>query len=332
MAADLEAQLASAVTALWGEEASVSELARFHGGAARETWRFVAEAADRRAALVMRRDPAASLITTSRAVEFHVLDRASRAGLPAPRPLLLDMSGDTFGSAGFLMEAVEGGRAAGLFETDPYGRAAATTGRELFAVLGRLHALPVSAADRAVLPDHPPAARLAHWAREIAQHSTYPQPVAQAALRWLEAHCPEPSGPPALVHGDFRSGNFLVDSGNRLLAVLDWEMAHLGDPMEDLAWAADPLWGHGETERVGAMLPLADAIAAWEQASGRRFAAEVWPWWQLFASFAGLAIWISSGFEVAQLRTVDPVMAFSAYYPYRFHNARVARLLAELAG
>ncbi|MFN3592798.1 MAG: phosphotransferase, partial [Thermaurantiacus sp.] len=172
---------------------------------------------------------------------------------------------------------------------------------------------------------------LAWWRDTIEAHATRPEPVALAALRWLEAHVPPPSGPPALIHGDFRSGNFLVGPDNRLLAILDWEMAHIGDPMEDLAWSADPLWSHGDGGRVAATVPLRQAIDLWERASGRHFAHEHWGWWRLFAGLQGLAIWISSANEVITHRTVDPVLLFAGLYPYRFHNAEVARMLKELA-
>lgn len=314
-----------------GTAVRVDSLSRFHGGAARETWRFVAHSESGSEGLVVRRDPASSLITTSRSAEYHVLRRAHAAAIPAPEPLLLDLDGTRLGSPGFLMREVPGGRAASPFEENPYGDARETTGAGLFEALGNLHALIPDAEDHAALPVQGAAARLAHWKAEIAAHSTGPEPVATAAARWLEANIPAASGPPALVHGDFRSGNFLVDAGNRLLAILDWEMAHVGDPYEDLAWVTDPLWGHAMVGHPAGTLPFDAAIAIWEAASGRRFDAGIFRWWQLFSAYQGLAIWISSSFEVANMRTVDPVMAFAGLYPYRAHNADLARMLAEVA-
>lgn len=330
--ADLETRLATWLSGLWGEDVRVCALERFHGGAARETYAFTALTPGGERRLVLRRDPPSSLIVTARDVEFHALARAHAAGLPVPRPLHLAADPEILDASGFVMEAIEGGRAAGLFEPDPYGAAREAVGRELFATLGRLHALVPDEEDRARLPAWDAAGRLAWWRETIEANSARPEPVAAAALRWLEAHVPPPSGPPALVHGDFRSGNFLVGPDNRLLAVLDWEMAHVGDPMEDLAWAADPLWGHGDAERVAATLPLGQAVALWEAESGRRFAWETWAWWRLFAGLQGLAIWISSAREVTAHRTVDPVLLFAGLYPYRFHNAEVARMLKEVAG
>ncbi len=332
----LEGRLSALLSAAWDDDVRVRNLFRFHGGAARETWRFCAEGARRSQWLVMRRDPVSSLIRTSRSAEFHALGRAFAAGLPVPEPLILDRDGERLGTPGFIMACVDGGRAAGLFEADPYGMHARRLGESLFRAIGLLHAVPVSDADRRLLPLHDPRARLEHWASELEAHALGPQPIARAALRWLRAHCPASPGPAALVHGDFRSGNFLFGEDGKLVAILDWEMAHVGDPMEDLAWAADPLWSHGErgpeeAGRIGALLPLEPAIAIWEAASGRRFDRASWTWWRLFAGFQGLVIWLTSGFEVASLRAVDPVLAFSAYYPYRFHNHQVAAMLHALA-
>jgi aminoglycoside phosphotransferase (APT) family kinase protein len=327
----LAQQLDAFLSDRYGAPVVTNSLDRFHGGAARETWRFRARSAAGDEWLVVRRDPPATLIDTTRAVEFHALARAHAAGLPVPEPLFLDATGEWLGAPAFVMRAVEGGRAPGLFEEDPYGATRAATGTSLFGALGRLHTLVPDAADRAVLPAEDAAGRLAHWSAEIARHAFRPEPVAAAAQRWLQRNLPAASGPPAIVHGDFRSGNFLVDDDGRLLALLDWEMAHVGDPMEDLAWAADPLWRHSRPDLVGAMLPEAEMIAAWEATSGRQFAAKAWAWWRLFASFAGLAIWISSAHEVARMRAVDPVLAFAGFYPYRFHNAAVARMLERLA-
>ncbi len=328
---DLASRLAAYLSARWDKPVQVSHLERFHGGAARETFRFRAQSDDGDSWLVLRRDPAASLISTAREVEFHALARAHAAGLPVPRPRYLETGAEAFGAPGFLMDAIEGGRASGLFEEDPYGAARGATGTALVAALGRLHRLVPDAEDMKHLPFQDAGLRLAHWRLELERHELRPEPVAHAALRWLERHLPGPSGPPAFVHGDFRSGNFLVDANNQLLAILDWEMAHIGDPLEDLAWLADPLWAHGQPDLVGAMLPLPEVIRTWEAHSGRRFDASLFAWWRLFAGFQGLAIWITSGFEVARMQSVDPVLVFSALYPYRAHNASVARMLKELA-
>lgn len=329
--AEIQGLLERYLSAKWGERVQVDQISRFHGGAARETYRFVAHRPTGSLALVVRRDPQSSLIRTSRQAEFHILDRAFRAGLPVPQPLFLEAEELAFETPGFIMAEVTGGRAAGLFEQDPYGENRAQTGTALYAALGKLHSLVPDEHDLGMLPLQDAASRLRHWKGEIRAHSLRPEPVVAAAIRWLERNVPQPSGPPALVHGDFRSGNFLVDSEARLLAILDWEMAHVGDPMEDLAWSMDPLWGHSQPGMAAATLPQEEAIAIWEAGSNRRFNQQAWPWWQVFAGVSGLAIWITSTHEVASHKTVDPVMTFAGFYPYRFHNAQVAALLERYA-
>lgn len=323
----LATRLEQALSAHYRQPVAVSGLVRFHGGAARETYRFDATHGGRRHGLVARLDPPASLIDTSRRVEYHAIGRAHAAGLPVPEPLLLDADGTQLGAPGFIMHEVPGGHAGALGQALPYGSDSAAAGRQLFAALGRLHAIVPDAADRAILADHGAAARLAHWAGEIRAHQIRAEPIVMAAIRWLEANLPPPSGPPAIVHGDFRSGNFLVDDANQLLVILDWELAHLGDPYDDLAWVLDPFWSHGTPERAAGLLPRADAIRAWEAASGRHFDAELFRWWQMFAGVQGLAIWITSAEIARSGKSFDPVNSFASIVAYRFHNLQVASML-----
>jgi aminoglycoside phosphotransferase (APT) family kinase protein len=137
-----------------------------------------------------------------------------------------------------------------------------------------------------------------------------------------------------IVHGDYRSGNFLVgadaDRAGKVIAVLDWEMVHAGDPLEDLAWAMDPLWSHG-TGRAAATLSDAEAIACWEEASGLRCDPAALAWWRVFAQVQGVVIWVSSAAEIARGRSHDPVLAFAGVLPYRFHVLTLARTLRAAA-
>ncbi len=333
-ASPLEPLLAAYLSRQWRADVVVTGLRRFHGGAARETYRFDAAAGERREALVLRRDPPSSLIETDRAPEFAALRQMHALGLPVPEPLYLE-TGDALGSPGFIMREVPGVHAAGLFTVDPYGAHRAKVGRQLFETLGRIHAAD-TAALVALMPRPAPGdawqVRLQHWKRVVADDALGPEPVAWAAIRWLEANPPPPAQRIAIVHGDYRSGNFLVDDGGDIRAIVDWEMVHLGDPLEDLAWVADPLWGHGEIDVPAATLPLAETVAIWERASGLRCDPAAYRWWRVFAQLTGLAIWISSQKEIASGRSMDPVIAFSALYPYRFHSLTLARTLRELAG
>ena len=315
----------------WGEPVSISGLKRFHGGSARQTYRFDAHGASgRHAALVLRRDPPSSLIETDRLAEYRALECFAGSDVPVPQPLFCDTGADSFGSPGFLMREVPGGMAAGLLEPEPYGDHAAAIGRQLFTALGRIHAEdPARATLPAIAPGDAAPARLAHWRAAFEADRFRPEPVVDAGLAWLAAHLPPPPPRVAIVHGDYRSGNFLHDGAGRLLAILDWEMVHAGDPLEDLAWACDPLWSNF-SGRPGATLPLAEAIALWEAASGEALDPVRWRWWRLFAQVQGLVIWISAAREVLDGRSHDPVLMFAGTIPYRFHTLTLARALETL--
>ena len=114
--------------------------------------------------------------------------------------------------------------------------------------------------------------------------------------------------------------------------ILDWEMAHLGDPLEDLAWSLDPLWSHGDTARAAGTIPRTQAIQIWEQESGLRFHPVAFPWWEIFASLKGLGIWISAAREYFEGRNSDAVNAFSGWYCLAFHNKVLADAFVGEAG
>lgn len=328
----VEALLADYLGQRWGAPVTIANLRRFHGGAARETYRFDALTADGTRGLVLRRDPPSSLIETERRPEFDALAAFHGTEVPVPEPLFLDASGAELGSPGFIMAEVPGLHAGEMFNPEPYGAHAAAIGAQMFSILGRIHARDPSALPDLARPEPGDCwrVRLDHWRRAAEADAVGPEPVLWAGLRWLERHPPPPPERVTIVHGDYRSGNFLVDDDGRIGAVVDWEMVHLGDPLEDLAWAMDPLWAHG-TPRPGGTIDEAAAIATWERASGLTVNRDALRWWRVYAQVMGLAIWISSAREVADGRSIDPIMVFSSLYPHRFHNHRLAVALRELA-
>jgi aminoglycoside phosphotransferase (APT) family kinase protein len=132
-----------------------------------------------------------------------------------------------------------------------------------------------------------------------------------------------------VVHGDYRSGNFLHDGAGRILAVLDWEMAHLGDPLEDLAWAMDPLWSRPGEARISGMIGGQEGLEIWRRASGLAIDAKALAWWSLFASVKAQAIWISSAKAWRDGGFAEPILAFSGWYTARRQDEILAdRLMA----
>ena len=115
------------------------------------------------------------------------------------------------------------------------------------------------------------------------------------------------------MHGDFRTGNFLYTPDGRIEAILDWEMAHIGDPLEDLAWSLDPLWHWHLPELAGGLLPHRQAIAHWQKASGLTCDLAAFRWWRVFASVKGIAIWISSSEDYQNGAAKAPILAMAGW-------------------
>jgi len=166
----------------------------------------------------------------------------------------------------------------------------------------------------AVAPAEAWRRELDYWEGVIDQDEICPQPISRAAIRWLRRNPPPPPARLSVVHGDFRMGNILVDPQGTIRGVLDWEMAHLGDPLEDLAWSINRTWRWARDARAGGMILPERAVAIWEEASGLRADPGALHWWELFSSVKGLAIWISSGREYLDGPNRDPILAFTAWW------------------
>lgn len=316
----------------------VTALSRIPGGASRETYRFRAhytkggEEIER--GLILRRDPPASLIETERATEFRAYQAFHKLGLPVPEPIALELEGGALERPFFIMEEIENAQAANILLPDPYGAHRQKIGEQFWRVLGEIaRANP----DDIGLGDLGRARRdcarheLEHWERVILDDELEPQPIARAAIRWLKRNLPPQAQKISPVHGDYRTGNFLFDGDGNIRAILDWEMAHLGDPLEDLGWALDPLWSHGDPTHPAGLLPRADALRIWQETSGLQIDPAALRWWEIFASLKGLAIWISAAREYAEGRNTEPVNAFSGWYCTAFHNKILADRLSEAA-
>lgn len=336
-----EAQLAAVSRHLAGvlaaDSVEIAHIHRFHGGASRETYAIDVVADGATHALILRCDPGDSLIDTPRELEFSAYRAFEGSGVPVPRAVSLCGDASVMGSPFFVMERIDGGAAESPFNPDAYGEHKEAIGRQFFDYLGRIHALDALASPLAGQVDIPAPDRcwvreLDYWEGQIEQHALQPEPIAAAAIRWLRRNPPPPAQKLAVVHGDYRNGNVLHDGKGRILTILDWEMAHIGDPLEDLAWALDPLWGlHNEAKAAG-LIDRDEAVALWEAASGLRFDPGAFKWWEMFATLKGLAIWISSAHASVKGINADPVLTFSGWYPKLLGNQVIAkRLSGEMA-
>jgi aminoglycoside phosphotransferase (APT) family kinase protein len=315
----------------------VSDLARIPGGASRETYRFRARyqgaQGEVERALILRRDPPASLIETERTTEFRAYQAFHGIGLPVPEPIALELGTDALERPFFVMEEITGCEVASILNPDPYCQHRQRIGEQFWGLLGRIAAADVDAIGLGDLEGSRDANNawrheVARWQKVVEEDEREPQPIARAAIRWLKRNPPPPAQRISAVHGDYRTGNFLFNGEGDIRAILDWEMAHLGDPLEDLAWALDPLWAHGDPTHPAGLVARTDAIRLWETASGLKADPAALVWWETFASLKGLAIWISAACEYTEGRNTDAVNAFSGWFCLAFHN----KVLAERLG
>ncbi len=337
---ELAPRLAAYLERQWpaATEISVASLRRIYGGASRETYRVTVsyreggQAAEQH--LILRRDPASSLIETDRAIEYDAYRAFHGTKVPVPRPLFLETDPKWLDRPFFVMEEVTGAVSDGkLLAEPPYFEHLERIGDQKWRILAE-----IARADPATLGLlgrlEAPALEgcwrreLDYWEHVIDEDELTPQPIARAAIRWLRRNPPPPPRRLSVVHGDYRTGNFLFDTGGTIRAILDWEMCHLGDPLEDLAWAMDPLWGWPDRARPGRLLPRERALALWRETSGFEVDPAALAWWEIFASLKGLAIWISSGREFADGRNQDLILAFAGWFPADIHDRVLAERLA----
>ena len=281
--------LAAAVSRHFGAAAAkVENLVRQSGGASRQTWSFDALLDGDRHELILRRDPPTNgktdreqSVSIDRATEFRVLQAAHRAGVRAPEPLFELVSGDGLGEA-YVMRRVGGTAIARkLLRDPPYAAARGRIAPQLGEIAAAIHA---------TAPETLPPLRR----REAADHIAglrrsldllgSPQPVFELALTWLDRRKPAPLDRPVLVHGDYRTGNYLADESG-VTAILDWELAHLGDPIEDLGWLCVKSWRFGAVDKPAAGFGSREELwNAYERASGRKVDGLRAHWWEVFGT------------------------------------------------
>jgi aminoglycoside phosphotransferase (APT) family kinase protein len=260
---DLPAALSDAL----GEP--VADLRRLSAGASRETWSFAMPDGSRR---ILQRLPRGA----SRAgveLEAAVLRAAFDAGVPVARVFASFDAGGPLGMPALVLEQVEGeALPPRLRRGVRYAPALEALAAECGEILARLHSIPLEQGPELSRPD--PIERC----REVLDGLDERHPAFELVLRRLELSRPE-TRPDTLVHGDFRLGNLLI--GERgVTAVLDWELVHRGDPLEDLGWLCVPAW------RFGGELPVAgvgsyDALLdSYRSAGGADLTVEELRWWQ----------------------------------------------------
>jgi len=266
----MEAELGRCVASWCPGATGVTNAARLSGGASQETWSFDIVHPEGNIGAILRRAPPGYGAAPSRAAgldaEAILMQLAFDAGVPSPRVLHVLQPQDELGT-GFIMQRVEGETIPRKILRDAqFAEARPKLARQVGGILARIHAL-----DTAQLPK----LRRMTAAKEIDELERdyhgfgWPRPVFELALRWLRERDPGPSREMTLVHGDFRHGNLMIGPDG-VGAVLDWELAHLGDPMEDLGWVCVNSWRFGEIDKPVGGFGTREELFAGYEAAGRR--------------------------------------------------------------
>ncbi|MFL6206784.1 MAG: phosphotransferase family protein [Acidimicrobiales bacterium] len=272
--------LAHALLALLGApSASVEGLARLSGGASRETWAFdLLDGPSRRPLILQRMRPGrtASSSGISMEVEADVLRAARAAGVPVAEVIASD-GGAVLGSAGMVVERLDGETIARkLLRDDEWAVARDRLGAQVGAAMAAVHRIPPGSVSGLTQSD-----QVSQY-REVLDALGEPHPAFELGLRHLDATRPA-LNEPRVVHGDLRLGNLLVGADG-LQALLDWELAHLGDPMEDLGWFCVRAWRFGSPLPAGGVATREALAAAYEEAGGAPVDLDALRWWELLGT------------------------------------------------
>lgn len=318
----------------------VDQLEQISGGASRQTYRFrlsyTEHGQDRKRRLILRRDPAGSLIDTDRKIEFAAYRAFFPTAVPVPEVLWLEEDARYLGSPFFIGAELSGLESSpARILTEPYASHHQEIGEQKWSILGAIAAqdptrLGLVGTMEWVDPNQCWKRELEYWESVLDSDELIPQPIMRAAIRWLRSNPPPPAQKISVVHGDFRTGNFLYDENGRIHAILDWEMSHLGDPLEDLGWSLSRVWCWARDDRRGGLLPREQAIQIWEKASGLTAAPAAIHWWELFASVKGQGIWVSSAHAWETGENKDPILVLSAWSLMNSQDRAALELMGHL--
>jgi aminoglycoside phosphotransferase (APT) family kinase protein len=276
VAQELAPKLAGVVESALGAGLAVENLHTLTGGASRTTWAFDAVTGEQRRSLILRTGPPDE-VHAGMELEAGAQRAAAAAGAPVPHIVIADDSVVTLGNPFLICDAIAGETIVRRIQRtlDDAGRERLL--RQCAEALAAIHRADT---DLAGISD---ADQMAEWREQL---DTMGDTTAtfEWAFRWLADNRPTPS-PPRLVHGDFRMGNLIVD-GSGLAAVLDWELVHVGEVYEDLAWFCIRAWRFGAPLNLaaGGLGSIEDFLHDYEKAGGAAVDRAAFHWWLVQAT------------------------------------------------
>ena len=288
-----------------GADAEIGALKRYTVGFSWMTFGFTASwnEGGRRVGrdLILRVGPPSGVFAPYRAsLQFHALQSLADSGIPVPRVYWYADDSEALGAPFFVCEFIKGEAplpwtADGGLAFDEATRL--NLGDQFVAALAALHnfawrGTPAAGIGGATDPDQTAASEIAFWERLMRQWSTRRYPILEWALIWFRAHAPK-ARRISVVHGDYRIGNFLELDG-RISAILDWELVHLGDPMEDLGWICLQAW-RGRLPYMCHLLTRDELTEKYQTLTGAPVDASALHFWEVFGTFKLTVMHLGAG-------------------------------------
>ena len=265
--------------------------------------------------MVLRMEPAESISESSRLREFQII-KALDGVVPVPRAYWVDAEARYLPYPAIIYGFVEGVAKPSASSTKVTGVGTfmppslrPSLGADFTSHLACIHRTEWQAADLSAFDKPAPGLQailweLNHWERVWEEDAHEDVPLMRLASAWMRRHMPAVDHV-SVVHGDYRTGNFLFDeTARQITAWLDWEMAYLGDRHADLAWASKDLLGHlaedGKTFLVGGLLPRAEFFARYEQAADLPVVPATLSFYDIFGTYKIVAICLATGYRAAR--------------------------------
>ena len=250
---------------------------RLSAGATSRIWSFDVPGHEPAGYILRVAAPGANRVAVT--TEAAAMEAARAVNVPVPVILHSSDSTELFGAPFMLMERVEGETIARhILRDEEYGPARKVFAEQTGRILGRLRGAAVAG-----VPGLAQEGQLERW-EEIFRVLETPVPTFEWAFKYLQGNRPEPTDAPAtLVHGDFRLGNMIIGPEG-VRAILDWEIVHLGDPLEDLGWLCARPWRFRGPNPVGGMGEYDELLGAYRDECGVDVDREQLRWWEVFGT------------------------------------------------
>lgn len=304
----------------------VVRLQQLTAGASRETWAFEAIAEGVVQPMIVQMDRPNDLRDAdARTREGGVLRAVGAVGAPVPELVAADDLPNVLGRSYLITRQLEGETIPRrVLRDDRWTAARRRFVGDCAAALARIHQVPTDSNGLERLP------RVIDPLDELGERYVSlddPHPAFDLAFRWLDLHRPEPRQP-SLVHGDFRLGNLLMQEDG-LAAILDWELAAIGDPNLDLGWLCVRAWRFGGSGRAAGIGTDDEWLRAYNAAAGTAVDRAALRWWELFGTlrWGVMCLGIGGGFRLGRTDSIESAMVGRRVVE---NEADIVDLLGEL--